>query len=178
MIPLHQSLAKDYGKQQQHIAYVAYGDCSHEDVSILTHPHLLFHKKLNGPFYLILLVNSLKAEPSSREGENSSRTFTFIPVDMAHKSFAVFNTQTLPAKPHTSTCSISNAINNFIITLADRSFCIMEYSSFSTLSPLYSKVNPPLDSLRAISKDCQIAAPTECCTQWRGHCPPSSTKEL
>ena len=26
MIPLHQSLAKDYGKQQQPIAYDAYGD--------------------------------------------------------------------------------------------------------------------------------------------------------
>ena len=26
MIPLHQSLAKDYGKQQQHIAYDAYGN--------------------------------------------------------------------------------------------------------------------------------------------------------
>ena len=26
MIPLHQSLAKDYGKQQQHMAYDAYGD--------------------------------------------------------------------------------------------------------------------------------------------------------
>ncbi|GEM_PF-6994469 len=25
MIPLHQSLAKNYGKQQQHIAYDAYG---------------------------------------------------------------------------------------------------------------------------------------------------------
>ena len=26
MIPLHQSLAKDYGKQQQHMAYDAYDD--------------------------------------------------------------------------------------------------------------------------------------------------------
>lgn len=26
MMPLHQSLAKNYGKQQQHIAYDAYGD--------------------------------------------------------------------------------------------------------------------------------------------------------
>lgn len=26
MIPLHQSLAKDYGKQQQPMAYDAYGD--------------------------------------------------------------------------------------------------------------------------------------------------------
>ena len=25
MIPLHQSLAKDYGKQQQHMAYSMYG---------------------------------------------------------------------------------------------------------------------------------------------------------
>ena len=44
MMPLHQSLAKNYGKQQQHIAYDAYGDCSHEDVSILTHP-LLFQNR-------------------------------------------------------------------------------------------------------------------------------------
>lgn len=26
MMPLHQSLAKNYGKQQQHIAYDVYGD--------------------------------------------------------------------------------------------------------------------------------------------------------
>ena len=26
MMPLHQSLAKNYGKRQQHIAYDAYGD--------------------------------------------------------------------------------------------------------------------------------------------------------
>ena len=28
MMPLYQSLAKDYGKQQQYIAYDAYGDCA------------------------------------------------------------------------------------------------------------------------------------------------------
>ncbi len=44
MIPLHQSFAKDYGKQQQYMAYIVYGDCSHEDVSILTHP-LLFQNR-------------------------------------------------------------------------------------------------------------------------------------
>ena len=44
MMPLYQSLAKDYGKQQQYMAYVVYGDCSHEDVSILTHP-LLFQNR-------------------------------------------------------------------------------------------------------------------------------------
>ena len=35
MRPLHQSLAKNYGKQQQHIAYDAYGDRSEIVIEII-----------------------------------------------------------------------------------------------------------------------------------------------